>query len=140
MTDVLVPVVASPAPLSLVNVPNAITLAGYALTVGWLLGGPWWMAGLGLIADEADGRVARATGQTSEFGSLFDWAVDLTLTGLVLNRVGALWALPPVTVGQVYLREKDWRPPVGSARAGLTLYALYKERGKPGGLPMKRTT
>src|SRR5258706_9841385 len=88
----------SPTPSTAkLNWPNAITLAGYAATLAWLAGGPWWLAVAGIAADEVDGRVARATGETSEYGGLLDWAVDLTLTGLVLPRLGWTWMLLAVT-------------------------------------------
>lgn len=104
--------------------PSAITFGGYALSLAWLTGGPAWMGIAGIAADELDGRVARATGQTSEYGSLLDWSVDLSMTALTLGRLGALWALPVVTAAQVYLRDAEWRPTFGSARAALMLYAI----------------
>lgn len=131
---------APPARRSVINLPNVITLAGFFATLAWLGGAsPGW-ALLGLLADEIDGRVARATGQTSEFGSLLDWTTDVTLTALVMQRLEILWALPPVTAAQVALRKDGWRPPVGSARAVLTLWALYREniaRARPPGTGMR---
>lgn len=112
-----------------VNLPNTITIAGYGATIGWLLGGPSWLAVAGIVADEVDGRAARALGQATSFGSLLDWATDLTLTGLVAQRVGLLPVLPLVTIGQVAMRDAGVSPSVGSARAALTVYALVKERG-----------
>ncbi len=111
---------------SLANPPNAITLAGYFASVGWLVGGPWWLAIAGLLADELDGRVARAEGTSTPFGSMFDWATDITLTGLVAARLGILWVLPGITAVQAWLRNEEIRPEVGSARAVLTLAALVK--------------
>jgi hypothetical protein len=111
---------------SVANLPNAITLAGYAASVGWLAGGPPWLAILGMVADEVDGRVARATGTASEFGSLLDWGVDLTLTGLAADRAGMLWLLPFVTPIQVQMRNEGSRPPIGSARALFTAAALLR--------------
>lgn len=108
------------------NLPNAISVAGYAATLAWLSGASSWWAVAGLIADEADGRVARATGTASAYGGLLDWAIDLTLTGLVAWRLGAPWLLLAITPAQAYLREREWRPAVGSARAVLTLVALAK--------------
>jgi phosphatidylglycerophosphate synthase len=108
------------------NLPNAVTLGGYAATIGWLGGGPGWLAVAGLVADEADGRIARATGQESRFGSLLDWAVDLSLTALVLWKLGWAWALVAVLPVQVYFRDSGWRPAIGSARAAFTIAALVK--------------
>jgi len=131
--DIATPAVAPSVPSSAIvtssakfNVPNAITLSGYGATIAWLAGGPWWLAVYGLVADEIDGEVARATGQTSQYGSLFDWAVDLSLTALILAKLGAPWLLLVVTPVQVYLRERGWTPSCGSARAFLTLIALAK--------------
>ena len=108
------------------NIPNAITLTGYAATIAWLAGGPWWLAVYSLVADEIDGEVARSTGQTSNYGSLLDWAVDLSLTALILVKLGAPWLLLAITPAQVYLRERGWTPSCGSARAFLTVVALAK--------------
>jgi phosphatidylglycerophosphate synthase len=114
--------------MSPVSVPNAITILGYGASLLWLGGGPWWLAMIGLVADEADGRVARYMGQASDLGSNLDWAVDLTLTGLTAERAKLpLLALVPITAAQAALRTDAWRPPVGSVRAVLTLYTLLKE-------------
>ncbi len=111
--------------------PNAISLAGYAAALLYLKGGnPAWCIA-SILADEMDGRVARATGQTSEFGGALDWGIDVTLTGLFLDRVDLLAALPPITAAQAYFRSKETRPPVLSARAIIMLYTLYKFGWKP---------
>jgi len=109
-----------------INLPNAISLSGYASTIYWLGGGHPGFAIYGLVADEADGRVARATKQTSEYGGLLDWAIDITLTGLVLSKLGWTWGLLLVTPAQAYLRQRGYRPTVGSARALFTVIALLK--------------
>lgn len=120
---------AEPRP-PIANVPNAITIAGYMATLAWLAGAHPGFAVAGIVADEIDGRAARKLGQTSEFGSLLDWGVDLTLTGLTAQRAGLAWTLPVVTPAQVYLRERGQRPAVGSARAAFTAIALLKETRK----------
>lgn len=109
------------------TLPNAITLAGFGATCHWLAGGdPAW-AVAGLVADEVDGRLARATGTASEFGSLLDWSTDVVASALILDRRGELWAAPLVVGAQVALRASGWRPPLGSARALLTLWTIYEE-------------
>lgn len=112
-----------------VNLPNAITVAGLGATAVWLGGGSGWWALFGLAADELDGRVARATGQTSDLGSKLDWAGDIAMNAAVLAKLGQpyVYALPAIVVGQAALREAEWRPPVGSARALTTLFALWKD-------------
>jgi hypothetical protein len=62
----------------------------------------------------------------SELGSLLDWAVDLTMTGLAAARAGLLWLLPLVTVAQAWLRARGRRPAFGSARAAFTLVAILR--------------
>lgn len=119
-----------------VNLPNAITLSGYAATIGWLLGGSPLLAIYGIAADEADGRVARATGQTSDYGGLLDWAVDITLTGLVLARLGWTWLLVVVTPMQAYLRQRGFRPVIGSSRAVFTIVALLTGAPPLGATPL----
>lgn len=108
--------------------PNAITLAGYGLGLWWTAGGPPWAAVTSVLLDEVDGVVARERGETSDFGSTFDWAADIILTALSLRRVKAPgWMIPLATVGQVYLREKEVRPPLGSLRAGIMLYGVVSD-------------
>jgi hypothetical protein len=106
------------------NLPNAITAAGLGLSGAWLAGGSPWLGLAGLLADDLDGRVARATGQTTEVGSLLDWTADVVLTGLVLNKLDAVWALLPVIGAQVILRRGGYRL---SGRAALTTIALIKD-------------
>lgn len=113
----------------LFNLPNTMTIAGLASTAVWLGGGSGWWALAGLVLDELDGRVARATGETTETGSQLDWAGDVAMSTAVLAKLGApyVYAASAVVAGQVALRSSDYRPTVGSARALLTLYALYKD-------------
>lgn len=117
----------------LATLPNALTILGYGMGVAWAVGGPAW-AGLASIGlDELDGRLARRLGQTTEIGSLLDWTGDVVLTAMTLRRMNApLWLYPAVTTLQVALREKGWRPPVGSARALLMLYAMWQDQQRRG--------
>jgi len=110
------------------NIPNAITIGGYVCQLVWIMGGPWPLALVGLLADEADGRVARAVDETSDFGSLLDWGVDMTLTGLCAVKAGLGWSLPVTTIAQVMLRQRGVAPTVGSARALYTVIALARGR------------
>ena len=115
-----------------VNLPNALTLASLGLGAWWAAGGPDWAAIGSIVLDEADGRVARATGQTTKFGSTFDWATDMVLTGLALRRVQAPWqVIPVVTTGQVVLREAGYSPPILSARALVMIYGVLTGEGSP---------
>jgi hypothetical protein len=110
------------------NSANAITIAGYALGLWWIAGGPAWAAVASVLADEADGMVARERGETSRFGSELDWGSDIILTALTLRKLQApMWSLPAATLGQCWLRSQDWRHPLGSMRAGLMLYGVVKE-------------
>ena len=121
---------ATPVPASVpsrVNLPNGMTLVGYGCAVYWLMGGSPVFAVASVLLDELDGLVARQTGQQTQYGGLLDWAVDLTLTGLVGRRLGILPVVPVITAGQVYLREKNVHPKFGSARALLTGVTILKE-------------
>lgn len=112
------------------NLPNAMTLASLGLGAWWAAGGPDWAALVSVALDELDGRVARATGQTSEFGSLYDWGSDLVLTALAMNRVGAPWqAVPVVTTAQILMRQNGTRPSFGSARAAVMVYGVARNKG-----------
>jgi hypothetical protein len=109
---------------------NGVTLAGYMLSLGWIGGGPPWMAVAGLVADEVDGTIARKTGTVSEFGSVLDFTTDMIMTALVAKRLNILWLLPLITAGQVERRihSASTLPPFLGARSLLTLAALVKER------------
>lgn len=125
------------APAGLVETPqghvltlaNAITVAGYAATLGWLRTGNVPLAILGLLADEFDGKVARATGTSSELGSALDWGADVASTALILSHMGLAPLAPVALLTQAALRGAGWRPPIGSLRAVLTLAAVAKDAG-----------
>jgi hypothetical protein len=114
-----------------INLPNAITLVGYASAIAWLVGGSPWFAIASIIADELDGRVARATGQETSFGKELDWATDLTLTGAVAMRTGMPYLLPIMTTLQVARHDRGERPPIGSLRAVLMLLSIFGGGFKP---------
>lgn len=111
---------------------DAVTLTGYGLGVWWSVGGPAWAGLASVVADEVDGRLARATGTATTHGSSLDWGADVALTPLALMRLGnelgrpglATLAAPPVLFAQAMLRASDVRPVFGSARAAITLAAI----------------
>ena len=110
------------------NVPNAVTLVGFGLGAWWVAGGPAWAAIASIIADEADGALARERGETSEFGANLDWTSDIVLTALTMHKLGVAWpAIPVVTTVQVALREDGFKPSVLSFRAVLMLFAICKD-------------
>lgn len=110
----------------IINVPNAVSIAGYASTIAWLMGAHPAFAIAGIVADEIDGPIARKTGQTTDYGSLLDWGIDLTLTGAVAMKVGLAPLLLAITPVQIWMRQNDIAPTFGSARAALTVYGLLK--------------
>lgn len=129
---------AAAEPCSIVpSLADLVTASGYGLGLWWALGGPDWAAVLSILADELDGRIARAVGCESERGSALDWGADVALTPLVLLRLGraleheeaALVAAPAVLFLQAHLRGAGWRPPLGSVRAVATLATLALEHG-----------
>lgn len=115
--------------------PNAITLAGYALGLWWSVGGPTWAAVASILADELDGRLARAMNVTSELGSNLDWAADVALVPMTLLRFGhatnlgavPLLLAPPILYGQARVRSDGWRPPLGSPRAAIMVATILFE-------------
>lgn len=110
------------------TVANGITLAGYGLGLWWIAGGPAWAALASIAADEADGIAARELGECSPLGAELDFGADLILAALSLRKVGApWWALPGVSAVQIYLHQQGTRPPVGSLRAIVMLYALLQQ-------------
>ena len=110
------------------NVPNAVTLAGFGLGAWWVAGGPAWAAIASIIADEADGALARERGETTQFGADLDWTSDIVLTALTLYKLNIAWpTIPAITTIQVALRDEGYKPPVLSFRAVLMLYAIVKD-------------
>ncbi|WP_338740462.1 CDP-alcohol phosphatidyltransferase family protein [Haloplanus salilacus] len=120
--------------------PNLVTLARgglYAATAGFLVVPPttpavrWAPAacyGTGVALDVVDGRLARATGRTTDLGARLDRGFD-TLGFLVAPLVGVVWGRLPV----VYLSLSAARYVY---RAGL---AWRERRGRPvGELPDSR--
>lgn len=127
-----------------ITLADAVTLTGYGLGVWWSIGGPTWAGLASIVADEVDGRLARATGTTTEHGSSLDWGADVALTPLALMRLGnelgrpglAPLAAAPVLFAQAMLRASSVRPVFGSARAAVTLAAIgvrYARKRKSGG-------
>lgn len=111
------------------NLPNGLTLLGYGLGVWWCVGGPAWSALASIALDEVDGRVARATDQTTSFGADLDFTSDVVLSGMALQRVGApAWTIPVSTLGSLAFRRRFGRPPVGSLRAAIMLYGVVAKK------------
>ncbi len=129
------PIITAEAPTA-PTLPDLVTLTGYGLGLWWCLGGPTWAGVASMLSDELDGRLARATRQTSERGSHLDWGADVTLTPLALLRLGrtvgnvplAMAAAPPVLLLQADLRARGERPAIGSARTAIMLAAMVAER------------
>ena len=113
------------------QLPNLVSLVGYTSGLAWTQGAPAWTALTSIAADEADGRIARAMGTESSFGSDLDFAIDMTLTGLVANRLfKSPWPLLAITPVQAYLRSQGFRPQIGSMRALLMGLTVLKEMHK----------
>ncbi len=102
----------------LLSIPNLlcyyrlalIPVMGYLFYVdtawaAWLNIFLWTLAGL---SDFLDGRIARATGQTSIFGKFLDASTDKLLVGTALmlliafDRLEGVWIIPAIII---YLRE-----------------------------------
>lgn len=116
-------------PVEPFTLPSAVTLAGYAMSLAWIAGAPWWVGVLGVLADEIDGRLARKTGAVTRYGGELDYAVDLTLTGLTAVKLFGpmgLFLLPVVTSTQAKLRSEGERPVYGSARAVMTIVKMVR--------------
>lgn len=128
----LSPAGAPSLPTETPTLADVVTLTGFGLGLWWAQGGPSWAGVASLLADEVDGRLARAMGTASAHGSLLDWGGDVALTPFALARLGretgheraSFWAAPPVLLGQTMLRARGYRPSVGSARAVVTLAAI----------------
>jgi len=115
-----------------VTLPDLVTLGGLSLGLWWALGGPAWAGIASVVADEVDGRIARAAGAETEHGAQLDWGADVALTPLVLLRLSRelgvgdrlVLAVPVVLAVQARLRAEGWRPVVGSFRAFCMLLAI----------------
>lgn len=127
--------VTATAPLA-PTLPDVVTLASYGLGLWWCLGGPTWAGVASMLGDELDGRLARATKQTSERGGHLDWGADVALTPLALLRLGktvgnvplAMAAAPPLLLLQADMRARGERPAIGSARAAIMIAAMIAEK------------
>jgi cardiolipin synthase len=131
--------------LTLPNLLSVIRLLGVPLFL-WLLLGPhadgWAIVVLALsgVTDWADGKLARALGQSSRLGALLDPAADrlyivATLIAFVLRDVVPLWVVV-VLLGRelvlgitlLVLRRAGWPPLqvhyLGKAATFLLLYAF----------------
>jgi len=131
--------------LTLPNLLSLIRLLGVPLFL-WLLLGPeadgWAIVVLALsgVTDWADGKLARALGQSSKLGALLDPAADrlyivATLVAFVLRDVIPLWVVV-VLLGRelvlgvtlLALRRAGWPPLqvhyLGKAATFLLLYAF----------------
>src|SRR4051812_4891064 len=130
------------------TVPNALSvlrLLGVPLFL-WLLLGPhadgWAIVVLALagVTDWADGKLARALGQSSKLGALLDPAADrlyivATLVAFVLRDVVPLWLVAVLVARELVLgvtllvlRRAGWPPLqvhyLGKAATFLLLYAF----------------
>lgn len=101
--------------------PSCISVFGHGLTLMWLLGSSWTCGLLGLLCDCADGFVARRLKAESEFGSLYDWTIDVTVLVLLLFRLHVPWLVILAVPFAVYLRTLKVH---ASGRAALTFVAL----------------
>lgn len=115
MTD---PKPGAPLPVSLVNLPNALTVLRLILVPVFLLclfnlGGhddAWrWVAGavfaVAAITDRYDGRIARKRGQVTDFGRIADPIADKALTGSALVGLSMLGDLPWWVTLVILVRE-----------------------------------
>lgn len=109
---------AHPIPVSLVNLPNLLTVLRLILVPVFLLalfnlGGhdpAWrWIAfgvfAVAAITDRYDGRIARSRGQVTDFGRIADPIADKALTGSALVGLSMLGELPWWVTVLILVRE-----------------------------------
>lgn len=107
-----------PLPVSLMNLPNALTVLRLILVPVFLLclfnlGGHddrWrWVAAavfaVAAITDRYDGRIARNRGQVTDFGRIADPIADKALTGSALVGLSMLGDLPWWVTLVILVRE-----------------------------------
>lgn len=111
---------------SVFNCPNFISLVGLATSIGWLVTGNKAMGVASILADELDGPVARATCQTSSYGSQLDYAIDVAMTGAVFYKIKHPWLLLGIVPTQAFLRDQGYAPSFGSFRALGMAYGIVK--------------
>lgn len=113
------------------NLPNALTAVGYGAAIVWAIGGPtlWPFALASILADHYDGKLARALGESSEFGASFDRTVDVTLTGLAAYKLGpvGMMALPAITVIQASTENDSFADSLTSWRSVLMGIVVAKQ-------------
>jgi phosphatidylglycerophosphate synthase len=101
--------------------PSSVTLMGHALTLAWLCGAPWFVGIVGLAFDILDGMVARKFNASTEYGSLYDWTVDVTCAAIIADRLHVTLALACIVPLQVWLRRSGKHV---SGRAALVAVAI----------------
>lgn len=108
----------APIPVSLMNLPNLLTVLRLILVPVFLLalfnlGGhdaTWrWIAfvvfAVAAITDRYDGRIARSRGQVTDFGKIADPIADKALTGSALVGLSMLGELPWWVTVLILVRE-----------------------------------
>ncbi|MEP6561033.1 MAG: CDP-diacylglycerol--glycerol-3-phosphate 3-phosphatidyltransferase [Nakamurella sp.] len=108
----------SPPPVSLVNLPNALTVLRLILVPVFLLalfaeGGhdtswrwiAWAIFAAAAITDRFDGHIARKRGQVTDFGKIADPIADKALTGSALIGLSMLGDLPWWVTLVILIRE-----------------------------------
>jgi len=110
------------------QLPNLVTLAGFASGIAWMHGAPAWTALASILADEVDGRLARSMDADSEFGAELDYSVDVSLTIMALNNLlGSTIPAMMIVPLQAYLRSSGHRPDFGSIRMWLMFAGVLRD-------------
>ena len=103
-----------PPPVSLMNLPNALTVLRLILVPVFLLalfaqGGhdttwrwiAWAIFAIAAITDRYDGHIARKRGQVTDFGKIADPIADKALTGLSMLGDLAWWVTLVILVREI---------------------------------------
>jgi hypothetical protein len=110
------------------QIPNAVSIAGFASGIAFMEGAPAWTAIASMLADEVDGKIARSLNAESDFGKELDFGIDLSLMIMAMgNLFGSHIPSLLVVPVQTYLKSNGYRPDFGSVRTYLMIAILLRD-------------
>ena len=115
-------------------IPSTITTSGHAASLMWLVSGIWPLAIIGIFLDCLDGFAARKLKTSTDFGSVYDYTVDVTVTSIIAFSVlHQPWICLCVVPLATYCRSKRWHFSGRTLLTAVTVGVLWVHGGVCGG-------